>query len=695
MRREAGTALGALAVLVSGCLRDAPLDGARCPCVDGYVCCATTQACLRPSEVCPGPTPDAAPETAGSPTPDAAPEAAASPVPDAAPAPDASLAPMPDASVAAMPDASGLALVGFEPAEGPVAGGTAVLVTGAGFTPDSTVRFGAHRAAAVEYLDAGRLRVVTPPGAVDVPAVPVLVEDDGHRAVARADFRYVLPTMVEVTETAGLRGGRGVGVVVDDVDADGHRDLVVARSSPELPAIWRAGPDLRFAAGPEGEGLAGLPYFEDVVPVDLDARPPLELVALRTWLPPRETLYVLGGPTHAAERRLPEALDAVSSWDALVAFDVDGDGDIDLAGVRGAPLFAEGTTTVGSLLRADGGRLTAEPGAFELGPGLRSDAETFGLASADLDADGFVDLVLVLDGTPRLYRGGPGGPSFVADAFDVPPEGGLSAPHVADLDADGVLEVVFLARARLPEAWFSTGVFVYRASGGRYERAAAEPWPGAPLPCPDAIHPEATLGAGFGGVATGDVDLDGDLDLLLPAVTDRCPVEPLWVESGRVDDGTAWRAAHRMGDDAARRFTGLLPDDLDGDGDLDLVAHAWLDGERTRLYRNNIRENRGTSAGSADGYLLLDVRNRQGYVPFGARVEVDLDGPADAPDFAPGPGRLAVRVVGGGGTAGHGDGRVQVGLGPATGPFHARVRLPDGPLSVRIDGSDRLVPLGP
>jgi len=62
-------AVGAVAALgQAGCLRDAPLSDARCPCVDGYVCCASVDRCVRPDEVCPGST-DAAP----APEPDASP----------------------------------------------------------------------------------------------------------------------------------------------------------------------------------------------------------------------------------------------------------------------------------------------------------------------------------------------------------------------------------------------------------------------------------------------------------------------------------------------------------------------------------------------------------------------------------------------------------------------------------------------
>lgn len=106
-------------------------------------------------------------------------------------------------------------------------------------------------------------------------------------------------------------------------------------------------------------------------------------------------------------------------------------------------------------------------------------------------------------------------------------------------------------------------------------------------------------------------------------------------------------------------------------------------------------ENRCTRGAAAGGSLRVTVKNRQGFVPFGARVELDLDGPADAPDWAPGPGRLAVRVVGGGGNEAYGDGTVSFGTGAARGALNVRVLLPDGPLAVRVEGVDRTVALAP
>lgn len=560
-----GSALLLAALAVHGCIRGTPsLDAAPCPCVDDYVCCEALDRCLRPDEACPGAAGDAAP----------APEDA-SPAPDATPGRDASL--RTDAEPA--PDAAdtGLALVSLSPAEGPREGGTTVDLVGTGFGEAPEVRFGLRAATAVERLDERHLRVVTPPGPWDVSAVDVVVTQGDAAAAAAGAFRYVLPALVDATEASGLRGGRGISVTVFDADGDGVRDLITARTVPAMAAEWRGAPGLSFTPAAEGAAWAAVPYFESAVPVDLDARDPLELVVLRAWTPLLERPCVVEGfdAREPSLTSMPVA-DAASSWDGLCPLDLDGDGDIDLAGVRISPLGEPVVRTEPSVfVNEDGGLLAAPPGFdFDL-PGLAADAPASGAVAADFDADGWVDLTVVLGGVPWLWRGTADGLSLVPDAFPtLPPGVFFGAPLAGDVDADGALDLLFWNAAVGPESWFKGGTFVYRGHGARFTFEAPWPWPGPPTVCPDELDPSATLPSGFGGGALADLDLDGDLDLFLPAPSDPCPVPARWAESGRVDTGDAFVAVHDIGADLPRRMAGTLADDLDADGDVDLVANA-------------------------------------------------------------------------------------------------------------------------
>ncbi|NRD46955.1 Ig-like domain-containing protein, partial [Corallococcus exiguus] len=75
------------------------------------------------------------------------------------------------------------------PASGPLAGGTHVEVSGAGFQRGATVTFNGVEATAVRVLAPGRLEAVTPPGAFG-PADVVVTNPDTKQAFAAGAFLY-------------------------------------------------------------------------------------------------------------------------------------------------------------------------------------------------------------------------------------------------------------------------------------------------------------------------------------------------------------------------------------------------------------------------------------------------------------------------------------------------------------------------
>ncbi|WP_345718827.1 beta strand repeat-containing protein [Kineosporia mesophila] len=101
-------------------------------------------------------------------------------------------------------------LSGVAPSSGPLAGGTTVTLSGSGFTPASTVRFGSLPAS-VQYVSANRLDVVSPAGSAG--AVNVVVTTAGGDSAPEI-FSYLdIPGISSVTPASGpLAGGSVVTV---------------------------------------------------------------------------------------------------------------------------------------------------------------------------------------------------------------------------------------------------------------------------------------------------------------------------------------------------------------------------------------------------------------------------------------------------------------------------------------------------
>ncbi len=91
----------------------------------------------------------------------------------------------------------------LRPAVGPLSGGTAVLITGAGFTPGATVRFGAEQSSHVQVLDSTRLLAVSPPSWAGTVEVVVSNPDEQSATLSHA-FRY---------DTTEFTSGRAMGSV--------------------------------------------------------------------------------------------------------------------------------------------------------------------------------------------------------------------------------------------------------------------------------------------------------------------------------------------------------------------------------------------------------------------------------------------------------------------------------------------------
>jgi hypothetical protein len=238
--------------------------------------------------------------------------------------------------------------------------------------------------------------------------------------------------------------------------------------------------------------------------------------------------------------------------------DLDGDGDLDLiwSAADGTLLYFENTGVAASA-------------AFVLRTGAASPVAGIDLvyapipALADLDADGDLDLVAGLYAGAAYFEnvGTPIDPSFSLVSSGSSPFTGVYAflPAFGDLDGDGDLDLL---------SGRQDGFFSYSENTGTPATAAFALRSGAANPL-FGVDLDSTMSKPM----LGDVDGDGDLDCVSGLANGVLwyfentggPSEPLLVR--RTEARGPLGGGNDLGVDSAPALG-----DLDGDGDLDLVA---------------------------------------------------------------------------------------------------------------------------
>jgi hypothetical protein len=235
------------------------------------------------------------------------------------------------------------------------------------------------------------------------------------RFPARADhlFRNDGGRFVDVTEAAGIidPDGRGLGVVASDLDDDGRIDLIVANDMTANRLFHHQG-GLRFeeighiagvACNAEGGYQAGMGIA--CGDQDGDGRPDL---AVTNFFGESTSLFRNLGGGMFADVTTSVGLKAPSRFRlgfGITFLDVDNDGNLDLATANGhihdvrpnAPYEMPAQLLTGDR----DGRLTDI--TDRLGPPWTIPRIGRGLARADLDNDGRIDLLIVTQNSPLAY----------------------------------------------------------------------------------------------------------------------------------------------------------------------------------------------------------------------------------------------------------------------------------------------------
>jgi hypothetical protein len=324
-----------------------------------------------------------------------------------------------------------------------------------------------------------------------------------------------------------------------DFDGDGDADLAL-RTDNTLGILRNLGGG-SFAAF---SGVPATDFFFDFVLGDIDGDEDIDILA------PDSSDRVQIFKNDGAGRLAPPLAYAAGHLAAFLALeDFDGDGDLDLATANPInPRLETGAPAKPDLLI----HLNAGGGVFAHAATLAAGYQRHGLIAGDLDGDGDADLAFGAEGEYLAVLANRGDGVFESGL-------GLSAgvqpvaAAAADLDGDGLLDLAVANQGICCQAAEQTLSVILNQGGGAF----------AP-----AVH--FGRGSAARGIAAGDLDGDGDEDVVLSYLGSCCDFIDAGVQV-LLNDGGAVFAIDRDYTTPARPF-GLALGDLDGDGDLDIAA---------------------------------------------------------------------------------------------------------------------------